>query len=323
MTDALQCSVVIPTIGRFQILMDSLNDIARQDALPADVLIVTQDRFDAAEIHEISRTLPGRVRIFELFAPNASIARNIGLKEASGEIVLFLDDDVRIESSQFIDAHLNNYADETLSGVYGQVLEVRQQETSIPSRSKIETDTGWRHLPANYALRCHTRNGASNNLSVRRDWAIKVGGMDGWYERGARREETDFNLRYTKRYGPLVFDPQAGLTHLSAGGGSRSWGRVRRIVPMHHIVGHWYFLLRTMLDRTMGARGLLLELRHIAIALLKNPQVGRNPLLFIRNAGRGAWGLVIALTRMVRGARRIDRLDPSTYYEVTEARGSE
>lgn len=201
------------------------------------------------------------------------------------------------------------------------MLEVGQEPTHQPEPSKIETEWGWMNLPANYARPCRTRNGGSGNLSVRRDWALAVGGMDAWFEKGARREETEFNLRYTKQFGPLVFDPEAGLVHLSAGGGSRLWGHVRRTVPMHHIVGHWYFILRAIRDRTLGARGLSLELKHITIALLKNPQVGRNPLIFLWNVGRAVWGLVVALIRLIKGPRRVDTLNQASYHEITLERG--
>lgn len=313
-------SIIIPTLSRVEYVLACITDLEKIGKGICEIIVVDQ----SARTNPIDTTefcIP--VRQFHSTTPSASLARNVGLAEAQHEIVLFIDDDVRIENPGFLLNHLRHFDDPLVSGVYGQVLEVNQLPTDIPPTCVIETDWGWMKLPANYARPCSTRNGASNNLSVRRDWAKTVGGMDAWFERGARREETEFNLRYTKRFGPLVFDPDAGLTHLSAEGGSRTWGHVRRTVPMHHIVGHWYFLLRAVLDRTLGARGLLLELRHIAIALLKNPQVGWNPLLFIRNAGRAAWGLVIALTRLVRGPRRINYLDPSSYHEVTEARGAE
>lgn len=243
--------------------------------------------------------------------------------EAAGEIVLFLDDDVRIPNPDFLRNHLRHYEDPTFPGVYGQVLEVAQEPTNHPVSSVIETDSGWMNLPANYGRPCRTRNGGSGNLSVRRDWALAVGGMDAWFEKGARREESEFNLRLTRRYGYLKFDPEAGLTHLSAGGGSRTWGRVRHTVPMHHIVGHWYFLLRAIWDRTLGRRGIIREMRHIAIALLKNPQVGKNPFIFLHNAARAFWGLGIALSRMARGPRRIETLDAAIYREIKAERPPE
>lgn len=313
------CTVVIPTIGRYHILLDCLHDLARQEVLPSEVIVVTQDKFSPEEIDEIANSLRGRVRVFNLGEANASIARNIGLVEAVGDIIIFIDDDVRISNQHFIAAHLRNYEDATVSGVYGQVLKVGQSVTTDPPVSQIETDSGWMYLPANYAIRCRTRNGASNNLSVRRNLSLIVGGMDGWYERGARREETDFNLRLTKAFGPLVYDPDAGLVHLGAAGGSRSWGRVTRTVPMHHVVSHWYFLFSAIRSRTISPKVGVLELKHIAIALLRNPQKGRNPLVFLRNIGRAVVGAGVALTRILRGPKRVDTLDQKCYYAANQS----
>lgn len=314
-----RASLVIPSMGRRQCLVDCINDLAAMNVPPQEVLVIEQG--DVPAPLAVPRQFD--VRQFYCKEANASFARNIGLVEAKGEIVLFLDDDVRITNHDFLQNHLRHYEDPSVSGVYGQVLEVDESPTTRPEPDEIETDWGWMKLPANYARRCRTRNGGSGNLSVRRDWALAVGGMDAWFEKGARREETEFNLRYTKRYGPLIFDPEASLTHLSAGGGSRTWGHVRRTVPMHHIVGHWYFLLRAIWDRTLRGRGLMMELRHVAVALLKNPQIGRNPVVFLRNVGRAVWGLCIALTRLIRGPRRIETLDPTKYDEITAERAAE
>jgi glycosyltransferase involved in cell wall biosynthesis len=309
---SLKLSIVIPTLRSEQYVATCINDLDSLCWSDCEIIVVDQGRNPPADRGKVGV----RVRNIFLDAPNACLARNIGLREARHEIVLFLDDDVRIEDTDFLRKHMRHYEDPEVPGVYGQVLEVNEAPTDLPEPVDIETDWGWMSLPPNYARPCRTRDGKTANLSVRRDWAIAVGGMDAWFERGARREETEFNLRYTKRYGSLVFDPEASLIHLSAGAGSRTWGHVRRTVPMHHIVGHWYFFLRTMLDRTLGRRGIWLELRHIAIALLKNPQVGWNPVTFVVNAARGVWGLAIALARAARGPRRIATLDPKGYREI-------
>ena len=318
-SNAKTCSVVIPSMGRRPCLINCMGDLAKMNTLPQEVLVIEQG--------EAPAPLPApnafEMRQLHCKEPNASLARNIGLAEASGDIVLFLDDDVRISNPNFLKNHLRHYEDPTIPGVYGQVLEVSQEPTDQPDPSVIETDAGWMNLPANYARRCRTRNGGSGNLSVRRDLALAVGGMDAWFEKGARREETEFNLRLTKRYGYLAFDPEAGLTHLSAGGGSRTWGHVRRTVPMHHIVGHWYFLLRALCDRTLSPHGILREIRHIAVALLKNPQVGKSPIVFLRNSGRAIWGFGIALTRLARGPRHVRTLPKGSYHEIKAERVAE
>lgn len=306
-------SIIIPTLGREAYVIDCIKDLEKIGGGLFECIVVDQgDNTD-----ELAARIAGpSVRVFSSSTANASLARNIGLREASGDIVLFIDDDVRISNPDFLRNHQRHYADPIVSGVFGQVLEVDQAPTDRPEPSEIDTDSGWMKLPANYARRCWTRNGGAGNLSVRREWALAVGGMDAWFEKAARREETEFNLRYTKRYGPLLFDPEAGLTHLSAEGGSRTWGHVRRTVPMHHIVGHWYFLLCASRDRTLKVRGLVLEFRHIAIALLKNPQRGWNPLDLIRNLSRAASGFGIAVGRLLRGPRRIETLDPVVYCEI-------
>jgi glycosyltransferase involved in cell wall biosynthesis len=306
-------SVVIPSYRRGAELEQALRDLAAQAFAAFEVLVVLQTRPTAAEIAALAGALDARLRLFHLPEPNASRARNVGLAEARGEIVLFLDDDVRIPAPDFLATHLRNFADPALAGVYGQVLEVGQAPTDTPSPGVIETAWGWIRLPANYARRCRTRNGASNNLAVRRDWAVAVGGMDAWFERGARREETEFNLRYTKRFGSLVFDPAASLIHLSAGGGSRGWGPVRRTVPMHHVVGHWYFLVASLRNRTLSPRATVNELRHIAVALLRNPATGADPVGFARNLARAARGLALALGRLAAGPRRLDTTGAGAY----------
>jgi GT2 family glycosyltransferase len=307
-------SIVIPTLGRTAEVRACMDDLDRI-AIP-DLEVIVVDQNERPDPAAFGGTRCFQFRYLVSTEPNASLARNIGLSEAHGSIVLFLDDDIRILNPDFLRNHLRHYEDPLIPGVYGQVLEVDQAPTDHPTVAEIETDWGWQRLPPNYSRRCRTRNGASNNLSVRRDWAIAVGGMDAWFEKGARREETEFNLRYTKRHGPLVFDPEATLVHLSASGGSRTWGRVHGRVPMHHIVGHWYFLLRVLRDRTLGPRGVLIELRMIPIALLKNPQLGWNPLIFLINSIRAGLGLGLAFLRLLAGPRRIDSLKPNVYREL-------
>jgi glycosyltransferase involved in cell wall biosynthesis len=309
----MRISVVIPTFSRIKCVGDLLRDLSSQTDVEMECIVVLQGRDDLNQVEALIRPFPGRMRVFFLAKPSASLARNIGLVEAAGEIVLFLDDDVRIRDRRFLQKHLANFSDEKISGVYGQVLEVGQVPTAYPDVSKIESDYGWMFLPANYSRRCRTRNGGSGNLSVRREWALAVGGMDAWFERGAIREETEFNLRYTKRFGSLIFDPDASLLHLSASGGSRTWGHVRRTVPMHHIMGRWYFLLSALRDRTLGLRGVVLELRSIAVFLLINPRTGYDFLGFGRNAGRAFFGLAVAVGSILRGPRRVESLRSSLY----------
>ena len=76
---------------------------------------------------------------------------------ATAELVLFLDDDVRLPDPGFLAAHLRNFDDPAVPGVYGQVLKRGQAPTDRPEPALIEAPGGWRFLPANDARRCLTR----------------------------------------------------------------------------------------------------------------------------------------------------------------------
>lgn len=252
-SENIDISIVIPTIGRAEILYSTLQDLCRQDIDCWECLIVAQSQMDFSAIEQLARDTGRTIKLLQCSQPNASLARNIGMIEAKGKVVLFLDDDLKIENPSFLRAHLKNYEDPTVSGVVGQVLnpngEIRSSRHPRSENSRI----GWLYFPPNYNRKCKIRNGASCNLSVRRDWAVAVGGMDAQYEKGAHREESDFCLRFTEQYGELTFDPEASVVHLSVGsGGCRSWGINRGIHPLHHITGEWYFLLKNFKAGLIG-----------------------------------------------------------------------
>jgi len=104
--------VVIPTFDRKKDLEDTLNLILRQTKLPKEIIIVDDsDNYDSRDLIE---------RIHEKFLnkgitlkylrkdrkKGASISKNMGAKQATGQVVLFLDDDV-ILGKKYIQEILN------------------------------------------------------------------------------------------------------------------------------------------------------------------------------------------------------------------------
>jgi glycosyltransferase involved in cell wall biosynthesis len=252
-----EVSVIIPSLGRETVLAGTIRELLTQDLTNWECIVVLQgERTSDRPVDEIAET-DGRIRIFILQEPNASLARNVGLVEARADIVLFLDDDVRFRDAGFLRAHVRHYDVASASGVAGQIVapegEVRFRRHARSQR----TDTGWLYTPANFAFPLKTRSGVSANLSVRRAWAIEAGGMDARFEKGAHREESDFCIRYTERFGLLDFDPAAGLVHLQVdSGGCRTWGHNAGVHPPHHVQGEWYFILKGLTRGYIRARHL-------------------------------------------------------------------
>jgi len=81
---------------------------------------------------------------------------------------------------------------------------------------------GWAFFPMNYAYRCRTANLPSGNFSIRREWAILVGGFDENYTKTCG-EDAEFSWRFYKAGGNAIYDPEATLVHLAAPrGGNRA-----------------------------------------------------------------------------------------------------
>jgi glycosyltransferase involved in cell wall biosynthesis len=179
--------------------------------------------------------------------PNASRARNIGACAATGDILVFLDDDILIQPD-FLQVYADAFSSPNVQGVAGQILEGKAEVVTDLSERQRHRQIDWLYFPKNYAKRCTTGWIASGNFAVRRDRFFEVGGMDCNYRRGAFREESDFAMRFRENGGDFLFEPKASIYHLGMDGapqgGSRNWIQNKRIAGWHHCVGDWYFTVK-------------------------------------------------------------------------------
>jgi len=234
-------SIVIPTLNRYIDLQNTISDLQKQSVQDFEILIIDQSEENIYQ----PINLPKVKHLHKNFK-SASKARNIGLLEASAPLVLFLDDDVIIENPDFLKQHLKHFENSDFSGVSGAILNIdKKWNDTLPKRAS-HPYLGWIYTPRNYSKSMSISDGGAGNLSVRRDWAIAVGGMDENYDKGAYREESDFCLRYTHKYGKLIYEPLAFLVHIgNPSGGTRSWKSSKGIIHApQHMFGAWYFMFR-------------------------------------------------------------------------------
>ena len=240
----MKVSVVIPTYNRPGLALNLARQI-RKHAAGAEIIIVDQSekKEDPQKIRESSLKYILNSRV------NTSIAKNIGFKETTGDIVLFFDDDVEITPTT-IKAHLEEYGDRGVLGVAGRVI---NDGEPIPSKTNIETGRTNKYLTAFTGNFWGTSEQTVQfpygcNMSFRRTIFEEFGGFDqkilppGF-------EEYDLGLRIT-RLGKMVFSPEALVFHHKApSGGTRinkdiwfrnyywNYGRlIRRHVPFPHLL---------------------------------------------------------------------------------------
>jgi GT2 family glycosyltransferase len=199
MTPAI--SVVIPTLGRSAALPQALARLRAQVQAPELEVLVAAD---AAAPPDISASLRAE-------RPGASAARNAGLRAARAPIVLFLGDDI-LASERLVAVHAAWHArlpDEHVA-VLGHVRWARSlRRTAFMAwlERGIQTDyaaidgdrAGWGHF-------------YTTNVSVKREFALSVGGFD--EEIPFLYEDLDLGRRLHERGLDLRYAPEAEGEHL-------------------------------------------------------------------------------------------------------------
>jgi len=176
----MKLSVVIATKDRARFLARALESLALQsDAPPFEAIVVDNGSTDdTAVVVERQRKACALFELERLFVPepNRGKARNAGIARASGEIVLFIDDDVWLPEG-FLAAHAAAH-DGTRMCVNGPIL-------NVPSYEDRPKPTAGNYSGA-FLCTC--------NASVSREALTAVSGFDerfnlyGW-------EDTDLGLR--------------------------------------------------------------------------------------------------------------------------------
>jgi GT2 family glycosyltransferase len=212
-------SVVIPTINRSGVLLDTVRDILAQEFDDWELIIVDQsDTVDHALLALLG-TSPTPARYFKARFRGLPQARNFGWRLASKGIVLFVDDDIRCDPS-FVRAHHDAHRRSGATLVAGGIVEPNDD----PARRGATGAFNWwtASCTANFHLTtpgsCVHAKGC--NFSVRRTDLARAGGFDEALSVGAALyEEAELALRLLPEHGPAWFAPEARLTHLVAPSG--------------------------------------------------------------------------------------------------------
>ena len=125
---SVSITVAIPTYGRDQVLVDTIRHVLALVPPPAEVIVLDQTK---EHIPEVARTLEAwhrsaAIRWLHLSEPLIPRAMNLGLIEATCEIVLFLDDDILPEPG-LLQAHANGHKQTNASLVAGRVIQPWQE----------------------------------------------------------------------------------------------------------------------------------------------------------------------------------------------------
>jgi len=129
----MKISVIIPTLNRPDDLSRCLEAIVRNTIQPDEVVIIEQG--DVQKTEEIVRLSGINAQVIFLSEKSLTIARNLGIKETYGDLIIFIDDDVVVTVNYF--ATLKDYF---LSFSNVKVLGIVGKDLVYSSKQKSWTD---------------------------------------------------------------------------------------------------------------------------------------------------------------------------------------
>lgn len=231
---ALTVAALIPTIGRVEELVDVLMDLAVQTRIPDEVIVIDQNRPAlVAALKPAADALRGRgIRFRHLSSsvPGLPDNSNRGLKSTSCDVLIYLDDDVRLEPG-LIEAHLRVFeSSPDVGAVAGRV----EQATGDIAPEDIRSTGVYRRWSGrviahfNSLKRQEVDLAQGCHMSFRREALLKISGFDEGYDGNHYFGESDTCLRLKTAGYRIVFEPEASLKHLQAArGGCRTPDRAR------------------------------------------------------------------------------------------------
>lgn len=210
-------SVIVATLNRESFLLETIGDLLKQDFDSYEIVIVDQSESQSQAVVQIAKSNSEKLTYHHVRFRGLPVARNFGWQKSSGDVLLFIDDDIRCSES-LVREHFETMKDPKVGIVAGGVDEPNRDKEKNPTR--VGTFSLWSATPkAGFQSKepKPVQHAKGCNFSVRRELFSRVGGFDEALSLGtAIYEELEFCLRVTKSGYSIYFNPKARLTHLVA-----------------------------------------------------------------------------------------------------------
>ena len=306
-------SIIVPTYQREDVLCSTIADVLQQDYPNVEVLVIdqTQNHHPVTQAYLEETAKSGKIQYFQL--PWASLpgARNFGVEQSRGDLVLFIDDDVELPEG-YLKAHAQVFLDKPEVGaVAGRVFD-RMKLGDDPNLSidylppeAMDPGIAWYHIDLVHTTQPQqvlTARGC--NMSFRRDIFDKHGlRFDERFRGNAVREESDFCLQLRKTGYIVWYSPKANLIHLGEETGGCHDISTRSLA--YQITFYHNHFLMGLKHLTLG-QSLRLYARLFDCHVLGHPPCNKSgsPLKIITRFGFYCLGFLDAVATLIKTGNR-------------------
>lgn len=245
----MRLSIIIPTYRREKTLCNTIDSIklelSKSNLCDGDyeLIVVDQTKNHTSEVSSYLQRQIETVSFFKYVyedVANLPNARNVGLSHASGDIILFLDDDVLLHESFFDNLMLTYQQHPEVSSVVGSAVLKTEDGKNIlldsesnaklvlrkfltlmfcGKKASVISRFGLMFSNREHANASYAESGRGCIMSFTRNVLSDIGGFDANYEGNALREESDVFVRLKKKGDKVFFNPAVALDHIMANNG--------------------------------------------------------------------------------------------------------
>lgn len=198
-------SVIIPTYNGKEKVVRCLRALETQSFHNFETIVVIDGSVDGTE--EYLKSQDFKLQSLKIFAQEnkgRAVVRNNGAKWASGDIILFIDDDIRLESTaaeKHISFH-NKYKDSIL---VGQALEDESLAKTEFQKFRLFLSKKWGSYLGETLVKVNIPYITAANCSLPKHLFIELGLFE---EQLNDAEDYDLAIRAQEKKVPVYFDPE-------------------------------------------------------------------------------------------------------------------
>jgi glycosyltransferase involved in cell wall biosynthesis len=217
----IRYSIIIPAYNSASTISKTLQGLFLQNGIEETEIIVVDDG-STDETAELVKDFPVRY-IWKANGGPAS-ARNLGIKKAQAEIILFLDSDC-IPQYGWLKAMIEPFCDPQISGVKG--VYITRQKSLVARFVQCEFEERYRMLKKQNYIDFVD----SYSAGFKKEALLKVGGFDEYFPK-ADNEDVDLSYKLAKSNYRMVFQPQAVVEHIHP-------ANLKKYIKVKFYSGYW------------------------------------------------------------------------------------
>jgi GT2 family glycosyltransferase len=206
-------SIIVPTYNRVDCLIQLLEALKSQTYQNFEVLIIDQSDTLEEKKEKYFTHSGTRLKLIRTKSRGRPAAKNIGIREARGDLLLFCDDDI-LPPEDLIEIHVRAYDDLRIGAVSCRTVD-NGRPRICPRRILQITPYGKMIAGFDSDLTSFVRTLVGANMSVRKDVQKEIGLFDTSFGGTAIFEEPDFSIRLIRSGYKILFTNKTTVGHFS------------------------------------------------------------------------------------------------------------